>query len=166
VLAGVSLGILGAVCTVCMRRLVDCAEALVDGRAQAFARSREAAPLAVPRSGRVPSYGDVGEAAAGPWGRALVDSALASSQLGFCATYFVFVAVNMQEAVETLGSCRISVARTTIFALLLLAWVPLSWVRRLKYFALVSIAADAQRTIEKLDVWVSSTCSRIPRNSE
>eukprot|EP00443_Scrippsiella_acuminata_P072062 CAMPEP_0115381320 /NCGR_PEP_ID=MMETSP0271-20121206/5507_1 /TAXON_ID=71861 /ORGANISM="Scrippsiella trochoidea, Strain CCMP3099" /LENGTH=224 /DNA_ID=CAMNT_0002804591 /DNA_START=137 /DNA_END=808 /DNA_ORIENTATION=- len=96
---------------------------------------------AMGRGRNVPSYSDLGEAAFGSLGRSLVDSCLISSQLGFAATYIIFISANLREVVEVLSKCTFLLEQNTLFPAIVLLLVPLAWLRSLKYFAVMNFMA-------------------------
>ncbi|OLQ00925.1 Proton-coupled amino acid transporter 4 [Symbiodinium microadriaticum] len=90
----------------------------------------------------MPSYGDLAEVALGKPGRAVVDLSVAASQVGFCATYFVFVSANVAEVIGTLAGCRHVISQGSLCALLALVWLPLAQIRRLKHLSTLNLLAD------------------------
>lgn len=76
------------------------------------------------RSGRT-SYGEVAYHAAGWVGRSAVDLSLFLTQTGYCITYFIYVTKNLGAA--------LGLPKSALLIGQILIYVPLSWVRRLKY---------------------------------
>lgn len=123
---------LAALCTsaalsaYCMLRLCDCSNLLLqNGRSNV-------------------SYGLVGEKAYGKFGRVAVNISLVLSQTGFCCSYLIFVEKNIGEVIlAAFGIQRTTASSSlTLIMLQILLYTPLSWVRRIEYFALTNLFAD------------------------
>ncbi|OWZ08546.1 Vacuolar amino acid transporter [Phytophthora megakarya] len=112
--------------TFCMLRLTDCSNVLL-------------------RNGRTNvSYGLVGETAFGKVGRVAVNISLVLSQIGFCCSYLIFVEKNIGEVILAAFGIERTIASSslTLIMLQILLYTPLSWVRRIEYFALTNLFAD------------------------
>ncbi|POM71172.1 Vacuolar amino acid transporter, partial [Phytophthora palmivora] len=97
------------------------------------------------RNGRTNvSYGLVGEKAFGKVGRVAVNISLVLSQIGFCCSYLIFVEKNIGEVILAAFGIERTVASSslTLIMLQILLYTPLSWVRRIEYFALTNLFAD------------------------
>jgi len=86
------------------------------------------------------SFGSLGERAFGNVGRRFVQVSIVLMQMGFCTTYVIFVAQNMQDVLRYIG---IDLSTGALIALQILFYVPLSWVRYVSYFAISNLVADA-----------------------
>ncbi|KAL7682884.1 putative amino acid transporter, transmembrane domain-containing protein [Plasmopara halstedii] len=124
----VGLCISAALSTFCMLRLVECSNYLF-------------------RNGKQPNvtYGIVGEQAFGVLGRNAVNFSLVFSQIGFCCSYLIFVEKNIGEVLLHAFKLQSSLSTSswTLILLQIPLYTPLAWVRRLEYFALTSLLADA-----------------------
>ncbi|DBA00294.1 TPA: hypothetical protein N0F65_001489 [Lagenidium giganteum] len=115
--------------TYCMLRLTECANVITE---------REG-------PGTTISYGRVGARAFGRAGRVAVNISLVLSQLGFCCSYLIFVEKNIGDIIthvfKTDGNSVVS-ASWTLILLQIPLYTPLSWVRRIEYFAITNLFAD------------------------
>ncbi|TDH72350.1 hypothetical protein CCR75_000998 [Bremia lactucae] len=121
-----ALSISAALSGFCMLRLTDCSDLLL-------------------RKGRTNvSYGLVGEKAFGKLGRVAVNTSLVLSQTGFCCSYLIFVEKNIGEVILAAFGIERTTASSSLTLILLqiLLYTPLSWVRRIEYFALTNLVAD------------------------
>lgn len=122
----VGLAVSAALSTLCMLRLTACSNAV--------RQSSSSTQTGV-------SYGRVGEQAFGAPGRVAVNVSLVLSQLGFCCSYLIFVEQNVGELLAPLLPTW-DVASWTLLVLQVPLYTPLTWVRRLEYFALTNVVAD------------------------
>ncbi|CAI5717327.1 unnamed protein product [Hyaloperonospora brassicae] len=122
-----ALSVSAILSTFCMLRLTDCSNFV----------QRERGHINV-------SYGLVGEKAFGKMGRVAVNISLVLSQLGFCCSYLIFVEKNIGEVIlAAFGIQRTTASSSlTLIVLQILLYTPLSWVRRIEYFALTNLFAD------------------------
>ncbi|CAH0487319.1 unnamed protein product [Peronospora farinosa] len=90
------------------------------------------------------SYGLIGEKAFGKVGRVAVNISLVLSQIGFCCSYLIFVEKNIGEVIlAAFGIQRTTASSSlTLIMLQILLYTPLTWVRRIEYFALTNLFAD------------------------
>lgn len=90
------------------------------------------------------SYGLVGEKAFGKLGRIAVNISLVLSQVGFCCSYLIFVEKNIGEVILAAFNIQRTTASSSLTLILLqiVLYTPLSWVRRIEYFALTNLFAD------------------------
>jgi solute carrier family 36 (proton-coupled amino acid transporter) len=124
--------LMGVICTHCMHMLVRCSHELC--------RRIQTPQL---------SFCEVGYAAfeTGPVGlrqysrtaRAIINWFLVITQLGFCAVYFVFVAVNLQEVV---ANYYVKLDTRVFLIIMLIPMVLLNLLRNLKYLTPVSLFAS------------------------
>ncbi|RLN66901.1 hypothetical protein BBP00_00001950 [Phytophthora kernoviae] len=116
-----------AMSTFCMLRLTSCSNVLL----------REPGHTNV-------SYGLVGEKAFGKIGRVAVNISLVLSQVGFCCSYLIFVEKNIGEVILAAFNIQRTGASSSLTLILLqiILYTPLSWVRRIEYFALTNLFAD------------------------
>ncbi|TYZ65282.1 hypothetical protein PybrP1_013189 [[Pythium] brassicae (nom. inval.)] len=127
----VGLSVSAALSTLCMLRLTACSNAVRRGSPNNHSIS----------SGGGVSYGRVGERAFGAAGRVAVNVSLVLSQLGFCCSYLIFVEKNVGGVLAPLLPTR-DAAPWTLLLLQVPLYTPLTWVRRLEYFALTNLVAD------------------------
>ncbi|KAI7825503.1 transmembrane amino acid transporter protein-domain-containing protein [Kickxella alabastrina] len=87
-------------------------------------------------------YGDL---ALKLYGRPLKYCVLVSivlAQLGFCCAYVIFVATNMQDLWNSLTGCRYQFSAEAWIVVQLLVYIPLSFVRKIKKFASISVIGN------------------------
>jgi len=90
----------------------------------------------------MPSYGEVSFEALGKTGLMLVNLSLVMSQAAFCSTFFIIVYENACEVLKVMfgpASVPSAVVFMTVLAVL---WTPITWIRRMKYFALPSFIGN------------------------
>lgn len=87
------------------------------------------------------SYGSIGELACGRLGRFAVEMSIVLMQLGFCCSYVIFVATNLQDAFNSL-SITPAPSIATLIWLQGLFYLPASWIRHIKVFAFSNLIAD------------------------
>jgi proton-coupled amino acid transporter len=96
---------------------------------------------------RVPgSFGDIGQILMGRWMRYIVLGSIVLSQMGFCASYMVFVSNNATELIRRItGSDSLSRTFTplVLIAMQVAVYIPMALVRRIKTFAVFSLTGDA-----------------------
>ncbi|RLN86833.1 hypothetical protein BBJ28_00008192 [Nothophytophthora sp. Chile5] len=116
-----------ALSTFCMLRLTACSNVVLRERGRTNV-----------------SYGLLGERSFGKLGRVAVNVSLVLSQIGFCCSYLIFVEKNIGEVILAAFNIQRSGASSsiTLIALQILLYTPLSWVRRIEYFALTNLFAD------------------------
>ena len=85
------------------------------------------------------SYGDVVMHAWGRPGKILVDGLLAVNQIGWVPVYFLFVQQNLMGALPGLENYF---SREGLIAAQLLVYVPLSWLRHIKYLGTANLVAN------------------------
>eukprot|EP00916_Digyalum_oweni_P012798 GHVL01021119.1.p1 GENE.GHVL01021119.1~~GHVL01021119.1.p1 ORF type:complete len:455 (+),score=83.40 GHVL01021119.1:51-1415(+) len=104
----------------CMQRLVNCCDENIE------------------------TFTDIAYAAIGNIGKYLVNVSLVASQLGFCCVISIFVAQNMQDFIYSVSGCSPSwkIPLGALIAAQMPFYIPLSWIRRIKYFSIVIIIAD------------------------
>ncbi|KAJ3169352.1 neutral amino acid transporter [Geranomyces variabilis] len=88
------------------------------------------------------SFGDIGEHLYGQWMRQLVLGSIALSQAGFCCAYYIFIAQNLRDFLMVVSDCRLVWPDWVFIAIQLAAYIPLSWVRKIKHFSITSLVAD------------------------
>ncbi|KAJ2846186.1 hypothetical protein GGI22_006319 [Coemansia erecta] len=89
------------------------------------------------------SYSDLAEKLFGRWASRTVTVSIVFAQIGFCSAYTIFVATNMRDLWNTVTACRFNFSLTFWVLAQLVAYIPLSWVRRIKQFAPFALAANA-----------------------
>ncbi|KDO32587.1 hypothetical protein SPRG_03061 [Saprolegnia parasitica CBS 223.65] len=85
------------------------------------------------------SYSHIGSVVLGPVGHRLVQTSLVLMQFGFCCSYIIFVAQNLRD-VSVYFETPISL--TSLILLQTLVYIPLSWIRYMRYFTLSNLVAD------------------------
>lgn len=123
----VGLSISAILSTFCMLRLTDCSNV-----------------VALTSSGGI-SYGLLGSRAFGPVGRIAVNVSLVLSQLGFCCSYLIFVEKNVGDILAQAFNTDTNAVGSFPWMLILLQiplYTPLTWVRRIEYFAITNLIAD------------------------
>ncbi|KAJ3020790.1 UNVERIFIED_CONTAM: neutral amino acid transporter [Siphonaria sp. JEL0065] len=88
------------------------------------------------------SFGDIGEKLYGPPVRTLVLASIAISQAGFACAYYIFIAQNLRDLVMLISDCRIILPDYIFILFQIVIYVPLSWVRKIKFFSITSLIAD------------------------
>ncbi|KAI8619714.1 transmembrane amino acid transporter protein-domain-containing protein [Chytriomyces sp. MP71] len=88
------------------------------------------------------SFGDIGEKLYGPPVRYLVLGSIAVSQAGFACAYYIFVAQNLRDLLMLVSDCTIILPDWLFIVFQILIYVPLAWVRKIKFFSLTSLIAD------------------------
>ncbi|KAJ3240723.1 neutral amino acid transporter [Chytriomyces hyalinus] len=88
------------------------------------------------------SFGDIGEKLYGPPIRYLVLGSIAVSQAGFACAYYIFVSQNLRDLVMLASDCTIILPDWVFILLQIMIYVPLAWVRKIKYFSFTSLIAD------------------------
>lgn len=141
-LGALTLAVVCVLAIVCIRQLIDCADRVLIERTISSSRNQQTFMEDGIGPFGMPSYGDLAEVALGKPGRAVVDLSVAASQVGFCATYFVFVSANVAEVIGTLAGCRHVISQGSLCALLALVWLPLAQIRRLKHLSTLNLLAD------------------------
>ncbi|KAF1318160.1 Vacuolar amino acid transporter, partial [Globisporangium splendens] len=123
----VGLFISAALSTFCMLRLTACSNAV----------------MRMTGTGDV-SYGQLGQRSFGRAGRFAVNVSLVLSQLGFCCSYLIFVEKNIGDIIEQVfhGNSSIASFSWTLILLQIPLYTPLTWVRRIEYFAMTNLIAD------------------------
>lgn len=88
------------------------------------------------------SFGEIGGKLYGPWMRYLILGSIVISQLGFVATYTIFVAENLQSFVLGVTDCK-SIYPVQYFILLeLIVFLPLALVRDIAKLSTTALIAD------------------------
>ncbi|KAJ1666253.1 hypothetical protein IW140_003245 [Coemansia sp. RSA 1813] len=88
------------------------------------------------------SYSDLAEKLFGRWASRTVTVSILFAQIGFCSAYTIFVATNMRDLWNAVTGCRFNFSPTFWVLAQLVAYIPLSWVRRIKQFAPFALAAN------------------------
>ncbi|CAM9976758.1 unnamed protein product [Pylaiella littoralis] len=91
------------------------------------------------------SYGQLGYAAFGKCGQLMVDVSLVLSQLSFCCGYFIFIVLNIPSAmpIPPPGSWfEYLMTPNVLVTIQLLVYIPMAWIRHLKYLALAMFGAN------------------------
>ncbi|KAJ2776625.1 hypothetical protein H4R18_005579 [Coemansia javaensis] len=88
------------------------------------------------------SYGDLALKLYGPALKYCVLVSIVLAQLGFCCAYVIFVATNMRDLWNTVTACKRQLSLEAWIVVQLLIYVPLSFVRRIKRFASLSMVGN------------------------
>ncbi|RQM31032.1 hypothetical protein B5M09_013868, partial [Aphanomyces astaci] len=72
------------------------------------------------------SYSHIGEVAYGKWGSRMVQISIVLMQFGFCCSYIIFVAQNMNQVLAYFGA---NVSVGALIVLQTVVYIPLSWIR-------------------------------------
>ncbi|KAI9344907.1 transmembrane amino acid transporter protein-domain-containing protein [Obelidium mucronatum] len=88
------------------------------------------------------SFGDIGEKLYGPPVRTLVLASIAVSQAGFACAYYIFVAQNLRDLLMLFSDCKIILPDWIFILFQVVIYVPLAWVRKIKFFSVTSLIAD------------------------
>lgn len=106
------------------------------------------------------SYGDLVQHAWGRSGKWLVDALLATNQISWVPVYFIFVQENLIQALPGLGKVF---SREGLIAIQLLVYVPLSWLRHIKYLANANLIANVFVAVG-LIVCIAWSCATLARD--
>ncbi|KAI9094428.1 transmembrane amino acid transporter protein-domain-containing protein [Phlyctochytrium arcticum] len=88
------------------------------------------------------SFGDIGEHLYGNNMRQVVLFSIALSQAGFCCAYYIFVAQNLRDFTMIVSDCGAIWPDWVFILIQIVAYIPLSWVRKIKHFSITSLIAD------------------------
>ena len=88
------------------------------------------------------SYGDVAQHLYGPWLKHLIHFFLCISQMGFVASYLIFISENIGLVVNTLNNCNAPFEPKYYIWMVLAVIIPLCWVRKIARLSWVAIIAD------------------------
>ncbi|CAO3628923.1 unnamed protein product [Mucor fragilis] len=87
-------------------------------------------------------YGDVAESLYGPYLRHLIQFFLCVSQMGFVASYMIFISENIGIVVDTVNDCNAPFEAKYYIWIILIAIIPFCWVRRIAKLSYLAIVAD------------------------
>lgn len=87
-------------------------------------------------------YGQMAEALYGPYLRHLISFFLCVSQMGFVASYMVFISENIGIVVDSVNNCNAPFDAKYYIWIILFAIIPLCWIRRIANLSYVAIIAD------------------------
>ncbi|KAI9492082.1 transmembrane amino acid transporter protein-domain-containing protein [Zychaea mexicana] len=88
------------------------------------------------------SYGDMGLILYGPWLRYIILFFLCLSQMGFVASYLIFISQNIGLAVDYLTHCASPIDSKYYIWIVLCAVIPITWVRKIARLSWCAIIAD------------------------
>ncbi|KAJ3258800.1 neutral amino acid transporter [Chytriomyces hyalinus] len=113
------------------------------------------------------SFGDIGEKLYGPPVRYLVLGSIAVSQAGFACAYYIFISQNLRDLVMLASDCTIILPAWVYILLQVIIYVPLAWVRKIKFFSWTSLIADVFILLGLLyifyqDIFILSTAGPSP----
>lgn len=99
------------------------------------------------------SYGEIGEAIAGPWMRNVILTSITLSQLGFVCTGLVFVADNWFSFLAAVTNGANPLGIKALIALQALLLIPLSFIRNISKLGAAATLADAFIMIGLCYIW-------------
>ncbi|KAL1858052.1 hypothetical protein Daus18300_010164 [Diaporthe australafricana] len=99
------------------------------------------------------SYGEIGEAIAGPWMRNVILTSITLSQLGFVCTGLVFVADNWFSFLAAVTNGGNPLGIKALIALQALLLIPLSFIRNISKLGAAATLADAFILIGLCYIW-------------
>jgi amino acid permease len=109
----------------------------------AFLRLVKAQRYVVSELGSVDgSYGRVAEVLVNRWARYLIQFFLCISQMGFVASYMIFISENVGLVVSTLTNCNAPFEPKYYIWIFLIVIVPLCWVRKIGRLGYAAVVAD------------------------
>ncbi|KAI8096578.1 transmembrane amino acid transporter protein-domain-containing protein [Halteromyces radiatus] len=88
------------------------------------------------------SYGDIGEAAYGPWMRRIVLFSIAISQLGFVCGGTIFIVENVTEAIRGLSNNRVLLNANGLLTLVCVLLMPLVLIRNIAKLSPTALLSD------------------------
>lgn len=88
------------------------------------------------------SYGDVARALYGNWLRYIIQFFLCLSQMGFVASYLIFISENIGLVADTLSNCSSPFEAKYYIWIVLIAIIPITWVRKIAKLSYLAIIAD------------------------
>ncbi|ORZ16349.1 transmembrane amino acid transporter protein-domain-containing protein [Absidia repens] len=88
------------------------------------------------------SYGQVAQCLLNRWARYMIQFFLCISQMGFVASYMIFISENVGLVVSTLTNCNSPFESKYFIWIFLIIIVPLCWVRRIGRLGYCAIVAD------------------------
>lgn len=88
------------------------------------------------------SYGDVAKALYGNWLRYIIQFFLCLSQMGFVASYLIFISENIGLVANTLSNCSSPLEAKYYIWIVLVAIIPITWVRKIAKLSYLAIIAD------------------------
>ncbi|CEP17914.1 hypothetical protein [Parasitella parasitica] len=87
-------------------------------------------------------YGAVAESLYGPYLRHLIQFFLCVSQMGFVASYMIFISENIGIVVDTINDCAAPFDSKYYIWIILFAIIPFCWVRKIAKLSYLAIVAD------------------------
>ncbi|KAI8644026.1 transmembrane amino acid transporter protein-domain-containing protein [Parasitella parasitica] len=87
-------------------------------------------------------YGAVAESLYGPYLRHLIQFFLCVSQMGFVASYMIFISENIGIVVDTINNCVAPFDSKYYIWIILVAIIPFCWVRKIAKLSYLAIVAD------------------------
>lgn len=88
------------------------------------------------------SYDTIGERLYGPWLQHIIKFFLCLSQMGFVASYLIFISQNIALAVDHLSKCTSSIDSKYYIWMVLAIIIPITWVRKIARLSWFAIIAD------------------------
>ncbi|KAI7890008.1 transmembrane amino acid transporter protein-domain-containing protein [Mucor mucedo] len=88
------------------------------------------------------SYGDVAQHLYGAWLRHISHLFICLTQMGFVASYFIFISGNVNTVVNTLNNCNTPFESKYYIWIFLAFMIPFCWVRKIARLSWLAILAD------------------------
>ncbi|KAG1051084.1 hypothetical protein G6F43_006687 [Rhizopus delemar] len=88
------------------------------------------------------SYGDVAQSLYGRYVKTLINFFLCISQMGFVASYLIFISENIGIVVNTVNNCHAPFEAKYYIWIVLAVVIPICWVRKIARLSYVAIVAD------------------------
>ena len=88
------------------------------------------------------SYGDMGLILYGRWLRYIILFFLCLSQMGFVASYLIFISQNIGLAIDFLSHCTSPIEAKYYIWIVLAIIIPITWVRKIARLSWCAIVAD------------------------
>ncbi|KAI8876269.1 hypothetical protein K501DRAFT_279593 [Backusella circina FSU 941] len=89
------------------------------------------------------NYGEVARHLYGNWLCILIDTFLVISQMGFVSSYLIFISENIGIVVNALSNCHAPFKPEYYIWFVLIAIIPITWVKRIERLSILMIIADA-----------------------
>ncbi|KAL0095500.1 transmembrane amino acid transporter protein-domain-containing protein [Phycomyces blakesleeanus] len=88
------------------------------------------------------TYGGIGESLYGRWMRYAIAFFVALTQMGFVASYMIFISTNIGIAIDTLTECHAAFDSKYIIWMAILVIIPMTWIRKIGRLSWIVIIAD------------------------
>jgi amino acid permease len=88
------------------------------------------------------NYGEIAKHLYGNWLCIIIDSFLVISQMGFVSSYLIFISENLGIVVNALSDCHAPFKPEYFIWIVLIAIIPITWVKRIERLSILMIIAD------------------------